>query len=285
MNHDIPFRADLHTHTFFSDGGDSPETLLQQAKERQLSGIAITDHDTVEAFATALPFAKQIGVLLLSGIEFSANHRKEPVHVLGYGFSLKSEAIHEFCHRHQQRRKRRNLKILSNLKRIGISIEEEDLEKVQAEASSFRDRTIGRPHIALVLVQRGIVQTVREAFHKYLGEGKVAYDPGEPISPEETIKVIHQAKGYAIIAHPHLLIRRVVINDLLSMQFDGLEAYYAQMDKEREAKWIEIGRSKKWIITGGSDYHGKIKPMNPLGASWVSETTFNHLYDRFLANN
>src|ERR1700722_14204125 len=113
------FRADLHTHTYFSDGSDAPSILLQRAKELGLSGISITDHDTIEAYAIALSEAKRLGIPLLPGVEFSAHHKKEPVHILGYAFSLKSEALLTFCGKHQERRRERNQKILERLKKLG----------------------------------------------------------------------------------------------------------------------------------------------------------------------
>jgi len=282
------FRADLHCHTLYSDGSDSPQELIAHAKKIGLSGLAITDHDTIEGVREALPASKELSLPLLSGVEFSASLREEPVHILAYGFPLNNLGIQHFCEKHRFRREDRNRKILKNLNRLGIRIEEKELENVQisvgTEPYPKRDRTIGRPHIAMLLIQKGVVNSIKEAFQKYLGEGKAAYDPGESVSVEETLDCIHKAKGFAILAHPHLINKRKLVADLLAMPFDGLEGYYANLYREQEEKWLKIAEGKNWIITGGSDYHGKTKPLNYLGSSWVKEETFQLLYTHFLSH-
>ncbi len=270
----MTFRADLHTHSSFSDGTDSPETLIQLALDTGLSGLSITDHDTIAAYAEALPIAKEKGLLLLPGVEFSSASQ---VHVLGYAFNLKSEAIADLCARHKTRRLDRNLKILEKLKGLGIRIEIEELGK--------EGHTVGRPHIAQALINRGQVETIQEAFDRYLGEGKPAFDPGEQVTTLETIEVIHKAGGKAVIAHPHLLKRSTLIRQLLQMPFDGLEGYYARFSPSQEKKWINTAEDKGWLTTGGSDYHGSNKPFNFLGSSWVGKETFDLLYAHYLAQN
>lgn len=271
------FRADLHCHSTFSDGTDSPETLIDLAMEVGLLGLSITDHDTIAAYPTALAYAKKHNFLLLPGVEFSASHQGFPVHILGYAFSLQSEFLYEFCERHHQRRVNRNRKILEKLRGLGIVIEESEL--------GDEGHTIGRPHIANLMIQKGVVSTIKEAFDRYLGEGKRAYDPGEPISISETIETIHTARGKAMIAHPHLIQRRSIVRHILQMPFDGIEGYYARLAPELEKKWVQIGIEKNWMITGGSDYHGQNKPFNRLGSSWVGEETFRQLYAHYLATN
>ncbi len=271
------FRADLHCHSTFSDGTDAPETLIRMAIESGLSGLSITDHDTISAYPQALETARQHNFLLLPGVEFSASHQGNPVHILGYAFALGSEPLHRLCEKHRRRRLNRNRKILERLKGLGILIEESEL--------GIEGHTVGRPHIANLMIERGVVSTIKEAFDRYLGEGKRAYDPGEPVSIEETIETLHAAGGIAIIAHPHLIRRRTLVRYILKMPFDGIEGYYARFPPEVEREWVRIGTEKKWIITGGSDYHGANKPFNLLGSSWVDKETFDQLYARHLASN
>lgn len=272
------FRADLHCHSFFSDGTDSPEALIELALEAGLSGLSITDHDTVAAYPQSLHIAQKKGIFLLPGIEFSASHQGFPVHILGYSFSIESEAIRKLCEKHTNRRLNRNRKILQNLKKLGIEISEDNLKGGEGQA-------IGRPHIAKALIGKGIVTSIQEAFDKYLGEGKIAYDPGEPVSVLETIETIHRGKGKAILAHPHLLKRSTLIRQMMKMPFDGLEGYYARFTPELEKVWIDRGREKGWLITGGSDFHGKNKLFNVIGSSWVGKETFEILYEHYLASN
>ena len=263
------FRADLHCHTNYSDGTDTPQQLIDLAIEKGLSGLSITDHDTVEAYGEALPYAEEKKFSLLTGVEFSSSFRGEPIHILGYGVSLKSEALYLLCQRHKKRREQRNSRILQKLEYLGHSI---DPSKLQSN-----DRTIGRPHIALALIELGVVSTVREAFDRLLGEGKPAYTPGEVIEVEETIETIHKARGKAILAHPQLIRKKSNFKQMLSKPFDGLEGFYARMSRQREEPYITAAKERNWIITGGSDYHGSVKPQAELGSSWVNEETFDVL--------
>lgn len=279
------FRADLHCHTTCSDGSLTPVEIVKLAADIGLKGLSITDHDTIDAYETAIPAAQEAGIELIPGIEFSATYRATSVHILGYCFSVSNEHILAFCQRHQARREQRNHAILELLQQNGMPVTEEELLAGLETPTSAPHKSIGRPHIALAMVRHGYVTTVQDAFSRYLKEGKSCYSPGEPFSVEETINVIHRAKGTAIIAHPHLIERRSTVRHLLQMNFDGLEAYYARLPKEREEEWIKIAQTKGWLITGGSDFHGSVKPNIPLGCSWVNEETFRMMQSRIVTSN
>lgn len=271
----IQFRADLHCHSTCSDGTAKPEELIDLAIEQELSGLSITDHDTLNAYQTALPYAQNRNFPLLAGIEFSCIQRGESVHILGYAFDLKNAQINDFCQKHKARREQRSLLILEKLAEMNMPIE---LETEELES-------IGRPHIAAELIRQGYVESMEEAFKKHLGEGCPCYVPGEAFTVEETIDVIHNAGGLAVIAHPHLINNSRIVTDLLKMPFDGIEAYYARFAPHKEKPWVKIGSHRHWILTGGSDFHGTVKPHIPLGCSWVGAETFQSLYDRCLTNN
>lgn len=271
------FRADLHSHTIFSDGSDSPEKLIDLASMKGLKGLSITDHDTTKAYERAFRYASEKKFPLVSGVEFSAYFRQESIHILCYAFPLNSRPIQALCEKHILRRKERNQKILEKLKRLNIDIDEKDIPQTTLEG------VIGRPHIAIALIKKGVVATMRDAFQKYLGEGKAAYEEGEKISVEETLQYIKEGKGKAVIAHPQLIIRKRLLKDLLEMPFDGVEGYYANIPFQEDEIFIKKAKEKGWLITGGSDYHGSIKPNIQLGSSWVNEETFNKLYNHFLS--
>jgi 3',5'-nucleoside bisphosphate phosphatase len=270
------FKADLHCHTNCSDGSASPEEIISLAIQAGLSGLSITDHDSIHAYSTALPVAKALSFLLLSGVEFSAVHRGESVHILGYSFCLNSPDILNFCDQHHKRRTHRNRAILERLGKLGMPIDESDLGT---------SPTLGRPHIALAMISKGYVTSVKEAFIKYLGDGKPGYVSGGCFSVEETINVIHGGKGVALIAHPHLIKNNSLVEQLLKMPFDGLEAYYGRFHLDKQQRWIDIAKKKGWMVSGGSDFHGSIKPEQPLGSSWVDRETFDLYYSRFIENN
>jgi len=253
------FRADLHCHFTCSDGTMSPSEIIQLACDLNLQGLSITDHDTFSAYQEAIPFAQSKNLPLISGLELSATHRETSVHILGYSFDLDSPVIEAFCQQHHKRRVIRYQKIIDLLHSQGMPLSLEDLSVVPSTHS------LGRPHIAFAMVKKGYVKSIQKAFHEYLGEGKSCYVPGSTFSAEETIEVIHQAKGLAVIAHPHLIEKVGIVRDLLDMPFDGIEGYYARFPASAHARWIKIGAHKGWIITGGSDFHGSVKPDIKLG--------------------
>lgn len=271
------FRADLHVHTIFSDGSESPEKVIDLAISRNLQGLSITDHDSTKAYKRALEYASEKKFPLISGVEFSAHYHQESVHILCYAFPLNSQSISALCEKHIRRRNERNQRILENLKRLQINIEESDIPKTSA------DGVVGRPHIAIALIKKGVVATMKEAFQKYLAEGKLAYAEGERISVQETLQYIKEGKGKAILAHPQLVIRKRLLKDLLEMPFDGVEGYYSLIPFQENEIFIQKAKEKGLLITGGSDYHGSIKPNIPLGCSWVGQETFNKLYNHFLS--
>jgi 3',5'-nucleoside bisphosphate phosphatase len=268
------FRADLHSHTTFSDGTMTPTELVRHAKEVGLSALSITDHDTVDAYAEAIPVAKAEGILLGTGVEFSSVFRNISVHVLAYDFDLNSPHIYALCKRHQERRTARNKAILEKLSRLSMHILEEEL-------LAFGGHTLGRPHIAQLMIQKKYVSTFTQAF-QLIGDGKPCFDPGVGISTEETIAIIHQAGGKAFIAHPHLLEHANKIKELLKLPFDGLECYYGRFLADQEKRWIKLAKEKGWLMSGGSDFHGTVKEYISLGCSWVNEECFNQIFQKVI---
>lgn len=266
------FRADLHCHTHCSDGSDHPQVLLRLAKQAGLQGLSITDHDTLDAYTPELfAEAETLNIRLLPGIEISSELDDVAVHILGYGYDLADVHLKSFLVQMQKRRAERNRAILHKLAQRKMAISEEELKAFATE------RTIGRPHIAQLMVQKGYVRTTREAFEHYLREGGLCYAPGIKYKPNEVIDQIHKAKGKAILAHPHFYKKGSFLRKLLDLPFDGLECYYALLAKEQERPWLQIAEERHLIVTGGSDYHGALKPHIPLGCSWVGLSTFEQL--------
>jgi 3',5'-nucleoside bisphosphate phosphatase len=264
------FRADLHCHTNCSDGTLTPVEVVRLAKEIGLSALSITDHDSVNAYETALPAAKEAGLLLGTGVEFSSYHLGRSVHLLGYNYSLESPELHAFCAKHHERRRQRNLAILAKLGARGIVIKEEELV----------GKTIGRPHIAALMIKKGFVSTIKEAFNLYIGDDCSCFVSGVQISTAETIGVIHRAGGKAFLAHPHLLNNGSLLKELLKLPFDGIECHYARCQPAQEKRWIKIAQERGYLMSGGSDFHGAVKPDIPLGCSWVGEESFFAIFDK-----
>lgn len=267
----MEFRADLHCHSTISDGTKTPEEIIELAKERGLSGLSITDHDSVAAYSDdLLDRARKAGIKLVTGVEFSCSFNGRNVHILGYNFQIDENMI-AFCKRHELRRTQRNKAILNKLKKFNIDISEEEL------IQSTHSNVIGRPHIANIMLKKGYVETFAEAFQKYLGDDKCAYVKGDTFSVKETIDLIHSSSGVAILAHPHIIRRRRFVVEVLNVGLDGLEGYYSRMSSDIEKRWIDLAKQKKLLITGGSDFHGDIKPQIYLGCSFVTKDHFDAL--------
>lgn len=274
-------RYDLHMHTSCSDGTMDVQEVLRLAKGKGLSGVSITDHDTLGAYPQAFEEGAKLKLKVLSGIEISCLHQGQSVHVLGYAFSYKNGNFNAFIKHCQEMRELRNLQMLENLKQFyQIDIKKEVLvEKFQKPLASM-----GRPHIAQILIDLGQVNSIQSAFNRYLGDKQKCYVKGHRPSVIEAIDLLHQAKAFAILAHPHLIDSSPLVKELLTLPFDGLEGYYAKFMPEQEQKWVDKAKEKNWIITGGSDFHGYPKAINELGSSWVDENTFGILMKRQMEN-
>lgn len=270
------FRADLHCHSTCSDGSLTPAELVKLAAEIGLQGLSITDHDTTEAYPSVIEEGKKLNVTVIPGVEFSCVHNNHSVHILAYAYALGDTPLQGLCQRHSLRRAKRNSAILQRLREDGMEISEADLEE---QATS--KKVVGRPHIAKALLAKGYVTSLQDAFKRYIGEGQQCYVQGEQITVEETIEIIHASKGLAIIAHPHLVHEKGLIQELLGLPFDGMECYYGRYPANAHDRWLQLAKKKGWLATGGSDFHGAAKPTIPLGISWTPEETFKVLYNHY----
>ncbi|MFN7252784.1 MAG: PHP domain-containing protein [Anaerobacillus sp.] len=265
--------ADLHMHTTASDGGYSPLELVTKCKEVGLEYIAITDHDTVGGVAEAIKEGEKHGITVISGIEFSTKEAGVSVHILGYGIDVTDAALLKMLQEQQQMRKKRMEEMVTKFAEQNIHIDEVEILK-EADGGS-----IGRPHVAKVLVKMGIVKDVAEAFHLYLAEGKPCYVKKErEMTPLEALKWIEAAKGVAIVAHPVYYdlddkIEEWVATGLLH----GVEVYHrdhedaVQKHYEQLVKRIEQKFDISLLRTGGSDFHhedyGRVR--QPLGETRI----------------
>ncbi|MBI5273930.1 MAG: PHP domain-containing protein [Chlamydiales bacterium] len=269
----MTFRADLHSHSTCSDGTLTPYELIDLAKDMQLSGLSITDHDTISAYIPDLfAYAKQKNILLVTGVEFSCVYQGIGVHLLGYNFDPSVYVINHFCEQHVDRRNERNRIILANLKRHGMFITEEELHKEDGKGS------IGRMHIARVLVNKGYVKTIQDAFREWIGDEALCFERGENFDIRETIEIIHAAKGKAFLAHPHLIKEKKWVKKMIQQHpFDGIECFYANFQKQENERWLKLAMQEELLISGGSDFHGDGRPFNRLGASYVDEETLKQI--------
>jgi 3',5'-nucleoside bisphosphate phosphatase len=245
--------VDLHTHTTASDGTYAPAQLVREAVQRGVRVLAVTDHDSVDAVAPALMTARDHPPLeIVAGIEINTDGPGGEVHVLGYFLDHEAVWLRDLLREFRDARAARVHRIADRLAALGHPIEVEDVFALVQEGSA------GRPHVAQVMVRRGYVGTVREAFDRFLALGKPAYVPHRTLAPSEACAIIRRAGGLAVVAHPGFhddpeeMVRTLAGTGLL----DGVECYYAEHSPEQTARLLGLCRELGLVPTGGSDFHG-----------------------------
>ncbi len=267
--------ADLHTHTFFSDGTQSPQEVVQEAAAKGLCCVSITDHDSLEAIVPALAAAKAAGIECLPGIELSSEYEGKEIHVLGYGFDFQQKELRGYLEDVRELRRQRMKAMVQRLHDLGISsIEWSDIKTERPSTS------LGRPHLAAVLVQKGIVKNMTQAFDQYLAEGAPAYVSKPKFSPFAAIDLIKKAGGAAVLAHPMLNQKDEIIPRLVGHGLDGLEVYYPGCSHSIRQHYEGLAKKHKLLMTGGSDAHGDMKPHTFVGKVKIPYTLVEELKAR-----
>jgi len=246
-----------------SDGTDSPQRVVELAKQAGLSALAITDHDTTQALPIAEPLARREGLELIPGIEMSASAGGAEVHLLGLFIDPAHGPFRRHLEQQQARRERRVHEMVRQLARVGVAISAEEVLRLSGEG------TAGRPHVARVLVSRGYVSSIPEAFERYIGEGKPGFVPGSPIDPSGIIRLILDAGGVPVLAHPVFLKNDPLIDRFARDGLAGLEVYHSSHTPEAVERYEGIARRLHLLMTGGSDYHGDSKEGVSIGAMKV----------------
>jgi predicted metal-dependent phosphoesterase TrpH len=256
--------VDLHTHSSASDGSLSPSQLIDEAARRELSAIALTDHDTIDGLAEASLAAQKQGVHFISGIEMSLPWEPGEFHLLGLGLQDINSGFRQAAEDLRRMRERRNREITARLCQMGIQVEYEEIEALAG------GRSVGRPHFAKFLIQKNIVRNVEQAFNRYLGKGRPLYVYKEGLPFEAAVSLIKNAGGIAVLAHPMSLYVAwgklpSVVSSLKKQGLDGLEAWHPST-RTSECKRLEnLAASLGLIVTAGSDFHGKIRAERKLG--------------------
>lgn len=256
-------RIDLHTHSDCSDGSMTPRQVVAHAAELGIAAISLTDHDTVAGFTEATEAGKEYHVEVIPGVEFSTEGRSQ-THILGYGFDPDNAALQAAFAAQQAERKSSHEKYLRRLNEAGFRMTHEDVQAIAPVGG------IGRAHYARVMLDKGYVSSVAEAFDRYLGVGKPLYVKRQVISPETAISLIHGAGGVAFFAHPHQtkLADAPLFDYIRSLRdagLDGLEGYYSEYTPEMEARFQAIAGALGLALSGGSDFHAQMKPHIELG--------------------
>jgi predicted metal-dependent phosphoesterase TrpH len=245
---------DLHIHSTYSDGMLRPAELVDLAESLGLAAIAITDHDTAGGTIEAMDRGKEKGIEVIPGIEISSWHNDTSMHILGYCFNFKDSGFVSRLRLLQDGRETRNDKILDNLGKLGIRVDNSELLQYSEYGQT------GRPHIARLLVDKGFCKTVDQAFKRYLGRGAAAYAERFRFSAQDAIGMIREAGGIAVLAHPANLdptLRSIprLLKDLNRVGLAGVEVYYPSHSPKAVAALLRMAADLNLLITGGSDFH------------------------------
>lgn len=281
--------VDLHTHTTASDGTESPTQVVGKAQALGLAGIAITDHDTIQGIDEGLQAGTNLGIEVVPGVEISCKWHDHRIHILGFYINPRDPGLLSLLEWMQIGRQQRLPKMLAKLRKLGVEIDQDEVEgEVMGEST-------GRPHLARVLIRNGYVSSVEEAFDKYLAQGRPAYAERPRPTITEGIQVILNAQGIPVIAHP-LTVQmspRELIETLVVHKLQGIEYYYpyeqmagqprdwyTKLDSNLE-ELKELASEHNLIMTGGSDYHGQAPGKADLGSILVPITVLEELQQRY----
>ncbi|CAB1066128.1 FIG00031715: Predicted metal-dependent phosphoesterases (PHP family) [Olavius sp. associated proteobacterium Delta 1] len=287
MDYSEQVGIDLHIHTTASDGTLTPSEVISQALKLKLKAIAITDHDTLAGSKEALQAGIPSPLNFLTGVEISAAPPRfyagsGSFHLLGYSIRLDNPALNHALEKLQQARKNRNPTIVSRLNDIGIMI---TLDEVRQEAGEGQ---LGRPHIATVLVKRGIVGSIDQAFDRYLGTDGPAYVDKFRIECHKAIELILAAGGIPVLAHPGLLKCKTsdqyveLIAGLKELGIQGVEVFYPEHTPEQTRLFAELAQRHNLLLTGGTDFHGSIHPEITIGSGKGDLFVPYELYEKLI---
>ncbi len=254
---------DLHTHSTASDGSMAPADVVKHAKEHGISAIALSDHDTTDGVDEAMAAGRELGVEIIPAIEMSVVSENE-THILGYFIDHKSPVIDEAMVKIRRVRRERFEDNCRALQALGFDV---TLEEAMALAGG---EILCRAHFARLLFNKGYVLSVKEAFEKYLGPGKAAHSNRQAITDREAIELIHKAGGIAVLAHLHQMKKSdedtySYLKELKAAGLDGIEGYYTEYSEEMGEKYRGMAKELSLILSGGTDFHGAMKPHIAMG--------------------
>lgn len=267
-------RVDLHTHSTASDGELDPAGLVRLAVERGLSVLALTDHDTVAGIDATMDAARGTNLQVIPGVELSADVPQAEVHVLGYFVDWHDAHFESMLVKFRDGRYGRAEKMTHKLAALGAPISFERVKEIAGDAS------IGRPHVAQVLVEAGHVTTIAEAFDRYIGRNGPAYVERFRLTPEDAVGLILQAGGVPVLAHPREVTHYV--EPMVRAGMLGLEVFYGMYDDQTIQGLAHLARQYGLVMTGGSDFHGlkKMAHLSSLGQVYVPPEAVDKLRKR-----
>ena len=263
---------DLHSHTTVSDGGDSPTELVIKAAAAGITALAVTDHDNDLGLDEAQAAGREHGVEVIRGVEISCDvedleslgyhpEGRPTMHLLGYFIPENDNPLIDELAELRHHRANRNVLIVERLNELGIDI---TFEEVESEAGGPGSQ-IGRPHFAAVLVRHGAVPDYQTAFDEYLAKGAKGYVSRKLLKPAEAVELMIRARTVPVLAHPFTMNLEIqelerFVDELAVAGLKGIEGYHGDMPEDQQEPFRTLGRAKNLIVSGGSDYHGDMRP-------------------------
>ena len=257
-------RIDLHLHTTHSDGSFSTRDVMAFAKQAGLTALAITDHDIVEGIAEATAIGAELGIEVVPGVEISSRLGESELHILGYFLNWTDPLLAQRLSTLRDSRHTRNPKIVQRLNELGIPM---TYDEVRALAGT---ESVGRPHIARLLMEKKFVTSAKEAFDRYLANGRPAFVDRELPEPAEAVRWIREAGGVPVLAHPTWVRTsadglRTLVRELKTAGLGGIEVHYSTHTPSQTTEYLELAKQCDLLVTGGSDFHGVTKPDIEVG--------------------
>ena len=272
-------RVDLHIHTFYSDGLNSPGEILDIVRGKKLKAFAICDHDNLQGYREIKKLLTPSDPELITGVELSAGKGDDDIHLLGFLFDPDSPALNKALADFREKRNRRGEIMLSKLKKLGVDIPLEMVKEIAGNSA------IGRPHVADALLKAGAVNSYDAAFGKYIGDKGPAYVAKENMTSADAINLIHEAGGLTVLAHPGIGQISRFIGDLVAMGLDGIEIYHPNHTSRHRNNYMKIADDNNLLMTGGSDYHGRDRKYGLIGSEPVSSRLLDALKERYNLKN
>jgi hypothetical protein len=271
-------KTDLHMHTFYSDGYNSPERLIEKANSQGIKILSITDHDSVNAISEATKYAEKFGIEIIPGVEVSTDIRDTEVHILGYFVDPDNKDLEHYLNFFREERYKRAIRMVNKLNILGLQITIDDV------LVSAKDSAMGRPHIAQALLAKGQVKSFFEAFYKYIGNHAPAYERKVHLSPQSAFKIISDAGGLSFIAHPGNM-PEILIKELIDAGVDGIEVIHPSHSPDQVKFYRGIVNEYFLLESGGSDFHGgKREDDENLGKYYTSAKVVDTMRTRLVRN-
>ena len=280
-------KADLHLHTNYSDGVESPAGVVARAAALGFGVVAVTDHDTVGGVQEAMEAGRRLGIRVVPGVEITSQSHQQELHLLAYfpprnheGKGWRHPDLIRQLERDASRRMERAKQIVGRLNKLGVPLTMEEVCRHASGAPTPLANTVGRPHIASALLAAGHVSSMEEAFIKYLKKGCLAWVDKERAEAGEIIALIHRAAGIVALAHPGLMRPAAIPSHLCEEGIDGIEVYHSRHNHAQSRRFRGWTREKGLLVVGGSDCHGMLKGEPLMGGVQLAGEDLHRFLER-----